>query len=172
MESISRDSVACNLNIAHLAHLVDTAGKTLRDQAGRMKAAPLSDSTAEKLSRVIPRLASNYDGEVIATAGAIDRVLKSDGADFHDLSGTIRLGAWGLSIVGPDEPEWSPASWRFWILSHRWDDRRTARECQFLESMLTWIERRRPLSQKQRWWLEDLVDKIATSGARGNDDLT
>jgi hypothetical protein len=36
--------------------------------------------------KLIPRLASNHDGEVIATARALIRVLKADGFDLHDLT--------------------------------------------------------------------------------------
>jgi hypothetical protein len=38
------------------------------------------------LSKLIPRLASNHDGEVVATARAIERVLKSAGRHWHDLA--------------------------------------------------------------------------------------
>ena len=37
------------------------------------------------LKKLIPRLASNHDGEVVATVRAIQRVLKSAGRDLHDL---------------------------------------------------------------------------------------
>ena len=36
------------------------------------------------LSKLIPRLASSHDGEVIATARAIERALHGAGADWHD----------------------------------------------------------------------------------------
>jgi hypothetical protein len=44
---------------------------------------------APKLSRLIPRLASNHDGEVVATARAIGKILKSANLDFHDLAGSL-----------------------------------------------------------------------------------
>jgi len=37
------------------------------------------------LSKLIPLLASDKDGEVVATAHAISRVLKASGCDWHDL---------------------------------------------------------------------------------------
>jgi hypothetical protein len=41
------------------------------------------------LGKLIPRLASNHDGEVVATVRAIERVLKSSGRDWHDLTRAI-----------------------------------------------------------------------------------
>jgi hypothetical protein len=42
-----------------------------------------------KLSKLIPRLASDHDGEVVATARAIERVLKASGHDWHDLAAMV-----------------------------------------------------------------------------------
>ena len=36
--------------------------------------------------KLIPRLASSFDGEVVATARSLERALKSDGLDLHDLA--------------------------------------------------------------------------------------
>ena len=44
---------------------------------------------AGKLRILIPKLASNFDGEVVATARAIDRTLKGANADWHDLANSI-----------------------------------------------------------------------------------
>lgn len=41
------------------------------------------------LARLIPRLGSSFDGEIIATAKAIDRTLRSNGMDWHDLTKSI-----------------------------------------------------------------------------------
>ncbi|TIL94526.1 MAG: hypothetical protein E5Y73_11445 [Mesorhizobium sp.] len=38
-----------------------------------------------KIAKLIPRLASNHDGEVVATVRAIVRTLGNAGADLHDL---------------------------------------------------------------------------------------
>ncbi len=42
-----------------------------------------------RLSKLIPRLASNFDGEVVETVRAIERALRSAGADWHDLAAAI-----------------------------------------------------------------------------------
>ena len=41
------------------------------------------------LRKLIPRLASNHDGEVVATVRAIQRVLKAAGRDLHDLAACL-----------------------------------------------------------------------------------
>jgi hypothetical protein len=46
----------------------------------------MSTRSIEIVAKLIPRLASNHDGEVIATARAIDRTLKADHLDWHDLT--------------------------------------------------------------------------------------
>jgi hypothetical protein len=38
------------------------------------------------VEKLIPRLASNFDGEVVATARAIDRSLRANGRDWHDVA--------------------------------------------------------------------------------------
>jgi hypothetical protein len=41
---------------------------------------------AAKLALIIPRLGSDHDGEVVATARAIGRTLTAAGLDWHDLA--------------------------------------------------------------------------------------
>lgn len=42
-----------------------------------------------KLTMLIPRLASDSDGEVVATVSAIRRVLKSNQCDLHDMAAAL-----------------------------------------------------------------------------------
>ena len=49
----------------------------------------LHNGSREKLKKLIPMLASNFDGEVIATVTAIRKVLASDGKDLLDLSAEL-----------------------------------------------------------------------------------
>lgn len=44
---------------------------------------------AQTIGKLIPRLASNHDGEVVATARAIERLLKAGGRDWHDLAASV-----------------------------------------------------------------------------------
>jgi hypothetical protein len=51
--------------------------------------AVMANTIDEKLADLIRRLGSNHDGEVVATARAIQRVLKSDGRDLHSLADAV-----------------------------------------------------------------------------------
>jgi len=53
---------------------------------------PLMDAIP-KLKLLIPRLASDSEGEIVATVNAIARTLKSNGADLHDLAAALEPGA-------------------------------------------------------------------------------
>jgi hypothetical protein len=44
---------------------------------------------AQTIGKLIPRLASDHDGEVVATARAIERLLKAGGRDWHDLAASV-----------------------------------------------------------------------------------
>jgi len=50
---------------------------------------PLSKEVREKLAKIIPRLASTSDGEVVATVNAIERILSASGFDFYDLVAAV-----------------------------------------------------------------------------------
>ena len=54
------------------------------------------------LGKLIPRLGSPRDAEVVATARAIERVLKSADLDLHDLNAAITAA----SPVGPSASAW------------------------------------------------------------------
>ena len=49
-----------------------------------------SRSVASKLAALLPKPASGHDGEVLATARAIGRVLETVSVDWHDLHGCAR----------------------------------------------------------------------------------
>lgn len=44
---------------------------------------------AVKIAKLIPRLGSTFDGEVVATARAIERTLKATGQDWHDVARVV-----------------------------------------------------------------------------------
>jgi hypothetical protein len=50
-----------------------------------------SAETRAKVAKLLPRLASKHDGEVLSTRSAVQRVLSNDsGADLHDLADLVR----------------------------------------------------------------------------------
>jgi hypothetical protein len=61
-----------------------------------------------KIAKLIPRLASDYDGEVIATVRAIARTLYGAGKDFHDLACAVQQETAPANAAPPAEPQnWS-----------------------------------------------------------------
>jgi len=52
----------------------------------------LSPDLAFRVARLVPMLSSPVSGEVTATASAIERTLKSGGADWHDLAAALAGG--------------------------------------------------------------------------------
>jgi hypothetical protein len=72
-----------------------------------------------KLAKLIPRLASNHDGEVIGTVAAIRRVLTSEGRDLHDLAAA-------LTESHRERPDLSPSAYELYL--HREYRRRAERE--------------------------------------------
>jgi hypothetical protein len=102
---------------------------------------------APTLGKLIPLLASNHDGEVIATARAIDRVLKSSGRDWHDLAAT-------LSLPTPiPSADWRREA-RFCAANAK---RLSERELDFIVTLARY---RGIPSPKQQQWLRDIADRL------------
>jgi hypothetical protein len=104
---------------------------------------------AAQLGKMIPRLGSNHDGEVVATARAIERVLRGVGHDWHDLVKGLHL---------PVAQSDACSDWRDDLAycaenMDCFDDH----ERDFLRSMAHW--RGQP-SPKQRDWLAALADRV------------
>lgn len=51
----------------------------------------MSPIVTDRIAKLIPRLASNHEGEVIATVAAIRRTLDGAGHDLHDLAECISM---------------------------------------------------------------------------------
>jgi hypothetical protein len=101
------------------------------------------------LSKLIPRLASNHDGEVVATVRAIERVLKSGSSDWHDLAAILAPAA---------HPEVRDVVQ--WCLNRRFF--LPPRDRGFLENVARQLK---PLSPKQEKWLRDIVGKLERAEA-------
>ncbi len=118
--------------------------------------AALSD-LAPRLSKLIPRLASDHEGEVVATVAAIRRTLENGGLDLHALADAIGNPV----IVYRTQPARAEPS-----RGHQMDARRCLHsgiawkphEAEFLRQMASQL--RRP-SEKQRDWLDGLLDRVA-----------
>jgi hypothetical protein len=90
-------------------------------------------SLPEIVAKLIPRLASPHDGEVIATARAVGRALQSAGCDWHDLT---------KAITAPPPPLRSPCQ----------------AECDDAKRMRAWLE-----AVSNEPWPNDWTRKFITS---------
>jgi hypothetical protein len=104
-----------------------------------------------QIGKLVLMLSSNHDGEVVAAARAIDRVLKSSRLDWHDLVDAICLP---LPAVQPcDDRDWKDLlAFCASRMSHL-----NGRERGFLRSIARW---RGDLTEKQRDWLESIAEKL------------
>lgn len=59
----------------------------------------MTPDVCTRVARLLPKLASDHDGEVIATVNALRRVLQASGHDLHDLA----------RIIAPMPPTLRPA---------------------------------------------------------------
>ena len=106
-----------------------------------------------KLERLIPRLASNHDGEVIATTRAIGRTLQGAGLDWHDLAAALRPAA------KPRDPETEDLREIVESLAAR-ARLLTERETDFLLNIHARLRRGQSVSPKQAKWLRDIHARL------------
>ncbi len=104
----------------------------------------IAEQIRPKLSKLIPRLSSDSDGEVVATVRAIDRTLKAAGLSFHDLTAAV-VGESALALQ-------SSESAKIAFCKKQADDL-SAREKDFLETIGPLIEAGYSLSPRQARWL-------------------
>src|SRR4051794_21278435 len=110
---------------------------------------------APKLSKLIPMLATDHDGEVIATVRAISRTLNGAGLDFHSL--VEALGEHKPTKAHlhpprkPQAPTPQPTSLRdiaIWLRAHA-AHRMTYKEQTFVRDMASRLNEGRQASTKQ-----------------------
>jgi hypothetical protein len=98
---------------------------------------------APKLGKLIPLLASDKDGEVLAAARAIGRTLKSAKSDFHDLVAAL------TPAVSQETPS-DVSDMSVVVQPLNGHPGLTAWETNFIASIARQPARRRPLTEKQR----------------------
>ena len=64
---------------------------------------PLPPEVRERIGKLVPRLASEFEGERIATVAAIDRVLKAAGFDWFDFTHAIVTPASSAAASPPPQ---------------------------------------------------------------------
>ena len=119
-------------------------------------------TVAPKLEKLLPLLASDRDGEVVATAAAITRTLKRAGADWHDLAKALAR----TEPPGAIEPvcwrDIPPSEHAGWLAQRALSSRLSPWEQNFCASILAQV-RYRPrstLSAKQIAVLDGCISKI------------
>ncbi len=120
-----------------------------------------------KLALLIPRLASTFDGEIVATVRAIERTLAGAGLDLHDLARGIEAGPVGAEptcCCREEEWEWNEdwhagtwASLANYTWSHK--ERLASHERKFISDVRRRLTLHMPLSERQVAWLKALHDR-------------
>jgi len=114
---------------------------------------------ALKLAKLLPLLASDKDGEVVATARAIDRTLRAAGLDLHALA--ARLNA-ETRIVYRDPPQREPQTWSEvarWCRDHE-RGRLADHERKFIRDMAARLVCGGEPTERQGAWLRALYAKL------------
>ena len=99
----------------------------------------------QRLAKLIPRLGTPHNGEIVATVHAIRRTLESAGLDLHDLA----------AVLGTPTIETAPDCW---LTLARWCGdhdcgRLTQREREFVTNMVAWCHWREPTARQSEWLL-------------------
>lgn len=100
-----------------------------------------------KITKLIPRLVINHDGEVVATMDAIKWILQSAGFDFHTLALPLEAEDPKIVVVYRDELKSAREP-------HSWRD--VARRCQDNDRTL--------LNHKERKFVCDMAARTVRSG--------
>lgn len=116
---------------------------------------------AAKLGRLLPRLASDAPGEVVATVAAIRRTLDRAGLDLHDLAARLTDTPEPAALAQPDP--WDGAdllALALWLRAHA-HDRLSPPQADFVANAARLLKAGRALTPKQARWLRDLCVKHA-----------
>lgn len=126
--------------------------------------ADLSPDLTGRLSRLLPRLASDAPGEVVATVWVIRRTLGRAGMDLHDLAARLTEAP---RLVDPERhapPDRADLlSMALWLHA-RATARLTPKQADFTATALRLLTAGRALTPKQATWLHDLHAQHAFKG--------
>lgn len=109
---------------------------------------------APRLAKLIPRLATDHDGEVVATVRAIERTLRAAGLDFHTFAASIDKDSTPLVSAEPNS----------WVEIARWcrdhDRGLPAKEREFIRDMSARLVCGGSPSEKQANWLRAIYARL------------
>lgn len=121
-------------------------------------AAPALAPVAPRLARLVPLLASDRDGEVLATVRAIGRTLAGAGLDFHALAAALDAAPEPATHTLPEEDpdHWSDLA--AWCEAHG-RGRLRPRERAFVADMVFRLAGCLPTG-KQAAWLQAIARRL------------
>lgn len=121
----------------------------------------LSPEISIKIAKLIPRLASPHEGEVLATVEAIRRTLDRAELSLHDLAARlcapepVQIHAQPKPEPAPDHDADSLLAKAMWLRDHAQDDL-TANQAAFVATAIRMLGAGQSLSVKQIGWLYGL----------------
>jgi hypothetical protein len=125
----------------------------------------LAPDIGSKLAKLIPRLASTHEGEVLATVEAIRRTLDRAELSLHDLAARLCAPEPIQPRARPKpQPKPEPApedaedllAKAEWLAAHVRDDL-TEKQSAFVATAIRMLRAGQSLSEKQRGWLHGLA---------------
>jgi hypothetical protein len=119
---------------------------------------------ATRVAKLIPRLGSTHDGEVIATVAAIRRTLGSAGLDLHDLARIVATNLPHRARYSTRDDVPDSGDLARWCCDHD-GGRLTAKERAFVTCMTTWCRWREP-TERQAAWLLGIAEHLGWREAR------
>ena len=130
---------------------------------------------APRLSKLLPLLGSDKDGEVVATARAIGRTLQGAGLDFHALAAAVEsppvvtvAAAKPKATRRASRPKPSPFDAELLRLVRLLLEQRhrvKPGEADFLDSMFMLLSAGRQATFKQAEWVRDIDRRLRAAGA-------
>lgn len=127
--------------------------------------AHLAPDLGSKIAKLLPRLASPHEGEVLATVEAIRRTLDRAELDLHDLAARLcapepvqpcaQPKAQSKPQPAPDQDAEAMLAKAEWLRDQVGDDL-TAKQAAFIATAIRMLRAGQALSDKQRGWLHGL----------------
>lgn len=116
------------------------------------------DADMRRLRSLVLLLGSSSDGETIAAARGIGRLLNRHGLSLHDLADTIALDKSRVDDpgIGSDGDEWHDLA--LWLVER--SDALTDRQASFVRNMAGRDPNGKPPSPAQLDWLHKLVERV------------
>jgi hypothetical protein len=121
----------------------------------------LSDTGKKRVAQLLPRLASDQPGDVVSSAAALVRVLKSEGKDLHDLAKLLD----GKSIIiYRDVFREKPKPQGEWLKKATYcaenDKTLTPKEKEFVSDMAVKLKYQNEPTERQAAWLDAIWHRL------------